>query len=474
MSRQIIEARTIFSIRPTEAPLSPPLSPPPTSPLPQLPSSPPLAIFKASPPSGSAPRPIRPPRPQTSLPDLNPRTTTSPKITTRQRASKIAAQTKAPPIKPHGPPSRSARKSGPKTLSRLPAALQLLTPPLRSGPKVTEEVISALPLRFQQTPTHCGFESRMLRESHNNVNHLSSWSFPQTLPTRSPKSKRSRKEIKKPLARSALFIPNATAEQSLRTQEPSFETSSLPQLTQTSCHFNNLQQSLTWSQPQFPTSVLKSPTGKTHSSTKLASSISDRRYGAVTAFTFDLNQSQDPQILIHGALQEDDNITSLPALPPAAPHVKAAETPLKAEQCCFLLHTLRSPEKDAQIKVHPFLSLPYSQTSNLAGPAPKTELDFQRRQTRNGSPTSPAKLEGTVAQRIMVTSPAANVGAMVDSGETAAEVDVEWAGPAEREIRWAKLKGVPWIVVTISLVMLATGGILVGILWKLNSLAEGG
>jgi len=197
---QFISVRTLFAARPTE----PPSSPPPTSPLPPLPEDAQYRERKVHFPIKEAStydRPVRPPRPTTSLPDLAPRTIKSPEIYRRQRTSELAAQTRLPPVQRQKPVNSPSIQQPPGTEHR--NSVRLLTPTPQSTSTFSDDVLSALPKLFQRSPRPC---LDIPVGSPGDSDRLRAWQVYHKSPTKSSSKSTKRKTDTKKATRRSRYL----------------------------------------------------------------------------------------------------------------------------------------------------------------------------------------------------------------------------------------------------------------------------
>jgi len=199
----------------------------------------------------------------------------------------------------------------------------------------------------------------------------------------------------------------------------------------------------------------------------------DQRSGAVPSFTLNLDQFQTPQIHAHAIFQPDDNLTPLPALSPDAPPIEPPAILPNLEKRCLplTLHLRHDQDESAQTNDDPFFALPYAHTRCIAGPVPRTATEYQRHGNGHTASATRSRPEDAEPRLFVITPLVPNVSAAGHGGEAAVETGVEQAELSEKEVRSTKRKRILWVVATVSLVLIATAGILIGIIWKLGSIA---
>lgn len=469
---QLISARTLFAARPTE----PPSSPPPTSPLPPLPETAPygeqrsLSSFSEASRSG---RPARPPRPTTSLQDLKPRTITSPEIYRRQRCTELAAQVKYSPNQPRSTVRSPSVQRPPKTPEHR-NSIRLLTPTPQTTSTFSEDVLSALPKLFQRSPRQClDTPVGSPLTSPNGTDRLRAWQVYHRSPTKSPsKSQKRKTDTKKPIARTALFIPRTPPASTDRIGiHPPSISEPLPEVTQ-SCYATQTRNTSTGTLFPPRRSSKSAHTGSPTRSTPPLSP-SHKRSQAVTAFAFDFGNYYDSsQAGSHGS---SDNLTSLPKLP-STPNVNdpsplghTASTKHHQYLCTTDAsdHSKRPSTEDIT-----FTSLPYAHTIHTAGPPPKTEHDLLNTDNTNTAQSTPSPHDSSTCSQPHLPRTLSRHVNFRSTDLEAAEEEEETREPTEEEIRNAKRKRWLWIISTISLVLVATAGILGGIISKLKVMAS--
>ena len=470
---QLISARTLFAARPTD----PPSSPPPTSPLPSLPETALYEGQKGFPTirdASRSDRPARPPRPTTSLPDLKPRTITSPEIYRRQRNTELAAQVKCSP---------NQQQSSIKTRSgRAPPAnpehrnsVRLLTPTSQFSSTFSDDVLSALPKLFHLSPIQC-LDTSVGLNGGIGSDRLRAWQVYHRSPSRSASKPKQRKtDTKKPVARTALFVPRTPP------CEPDafgihYPANNGPHSgTSQSCYATQSQ--TTSSGSLFPPRR-SSKTRLTGSPATKPPSPSHKRSQAVTTFTFDFGNcygSSEGGSRSHGS--SDDNLTSLPKLPPS-PNVRCLaslqHTPWGKSQPPPYVCTGEEHLNQVPHEVIAFASVPYAHTISNAGPQPKTERDHLINSTCLTSPqphdsTTNGYLPRSAPRRVDFHARGPSLDLDLESHEEEGEETREFT---EGEIKMAKRERLLWIIATISLVLMATAGILGGIISRLTNIGH--
>ncbi|KAK5080616.1 hypothetical protein LTR24_008452 [Lithohypha guttulata] len=460
---QLISARTLFAARPT----GPPSSPPPTSPLPPLPETAShgeeRALTSFSEALGGG-HPARPPRPTTSLPNLKPRTITSPEIYRRQRNTELAAQVKFSPSQ-QSCPVESPSKQLPQKTPEHRNAIRLLTPTPQSSSTFSEDVLSAFPKLFQRSPRHClNTTVGSPLGTANGTDRLKAWQVYHKLPTKSSsRSKKRKTDTKKPIARTALFIPRTPPDQPDRIGIHYPPNHGPLSGTSQSCYeAQSRNTSFGTLSPQREPSK-SAPTG---SPSKSPPSPSHKRTQAVTAFAFDFGKYYgSPPSVSHGS--STDNLTSLPKLPsssdvhfPVLGHGFSA----KGYPCP---HVISESEKRASEEAIAFASIPYAHTIHNACPQPKTEPDLLNANSVSQPLPCPQAPE---RHPHPPRSSSRRMNRRPTDLETGVEEEEE--EEEEEEIKKAKRKRLLWIIATISLVLTATVGILSGIISRLTNLAH--
>lgn len=449
-SHQLISARRIFSVRPTD----PPSSPPPTSPLPPLPE---IAHYRPA-RSASSVNPVpafgqprRPPRPSVSLSDLKPRTIQSPEIAKRQRSVEVAAQTRACPLPVIHQTKECATKSsitGPQKRS----SIRLLTTSPDSSSNFSDDVLAALPKLFQRsspTSSRGDLALRTVTSTSDEDDRIRAWQVYHGIVTdTSIRQKGSRKETLKPIARSALFVPNRafpTRRDSLQHQTMS------PQ----SCQFKTISTDASPSKRAL-FSPFHSPKRKNHDDRSTP-------YMNLGALSVDTNvaSSFNHATLIPSYTSQisTGNLTSIPQLPSTRSLARVnhlsplIETQGGSQHGGHIRQAKEKPTSPSEEAA--FISLPYSQTVTQA------RLPLESNQTTDGS-YHPASNTGLIDSQLIRTTSATHE--MDDPEEEGARV------LTEEELKRKRRKRLLWALSTIALVLLATAGILGGVIWKLNNL----
>lgn len=450
---QLITARTIFSAQST----APPSSPPPTSPLPALPTIAPYKPVRSSSSASPLPRfdrPRRPPRPSASLSDLKPRTIQSPEIARRQRSTELAAQTRISPL-----PDLQCSKSYPTvttgTTAQKRASIRLLSPPHDFTSNFSDDVLSALPRVFQcSSPTSSGdlIDLRAVTPT-DEANRIRPWQvYHGAVGKESAREKKSRKETRKPVARSPLFMPGKLLpprRDSLRNHTPE------PRLCQTDvARPGDARKS---------TCTLFSPF---HSPKKQKPNIQSSHNilrvqigGSAVAVNTPFDFSNTASLPSYTSQISSDNLTSLPRLPstPSLTYIELSSRPANtkngAEHDESIQHIREKP--DSSVGGGAFLSLPYSCTIEQVGLPPRIgEASAYTCITAS----SVAQFNGPLSSEI----------AIVHDADALEEEDARPLTEDEQKKR--KRKRLLWALSTIALVLIATAGILGGIVWKLNNL----
>lgn len=413
-SLRIAERHIAFPIHPFD----PPSSPPPTSPLPPLPVIAPYnhgsSVSTLSPihPAFTTGRPVRPPRPQTSLPDLKPRTITSPDIPQRQRHSTVLAQSSCSPTSP------SRRWRIPQSEGQSPGAAgqfepnQLLGPTPRTAFKFSDDVLGALPKLFNRiSPLQpvCG-EPAQCAERTGGANL---WQHHGRSTQGSSRARNRKNASRKPVARSALFIPRTPPRKRPHVNTSGKSTESSLGAANSCYDAQNIQSEV------LPSFQCSHTTQACH-----------KRSQAVTSFAFGFGNSQTSVL----SSASSENLTSLPRIP--SDPVVVVNTVVGGKDAARSLSKL-SDRRYSSSEAITFATLPYAHTLHTAGPRPKTEKDTRVR---------------------FDTERDIEAG-----GEEARQM-------TEEEIQAEKRKRIIWAIATVTLVIVATAGILIGIIWKLRSL----
>lgn len=425
---QIIERHIAF---PTH-PFDPPSSPPPTSPLPPLPEialygqhgSPVSTISPITPISTRGP-PIRPPRPQTSLPNLQPRIIKSPDVSERQRHSSALAHTRVSPT-----PSIQRRKT-PRLDRRV-----LNTPESRgsvylagsehgSTPKLSDDALGALPRLFNIFSTSHLIHSDSSRRCEQLGRVASRQGFPENLSNVQSRTAQRRKRTRKPVARSALFIPSTPPKVASSDDVSSVVSQKNVVRAEDLCGSLSAipQASMLQSIPERTSPLVSRQSTSTRRS--------HRRKHAVTSFAFGFDDSQGSA----GSSTSNEKLTSLPRIPsdPILLVTSSMEEKDVTKRPCPTFS--RTPDRCTEAVT--FAALPYAHTLGLAGPRPETETDNKVR---------------------------SDVNRNIEAGEE------PMRQLTEEEVRSERRKRALWAITTIVLVLMATAGILIGIIWKLRAL----
>lgn len=427
------EGRIKFSIRPFD----PPSSPPPTSPLPPLPEIAPYR-YESSPstlssmqPIFTMTRPVRPPRPQTSLPNLKPRTITSPEISPRQRHSEIVPQARTSPT----PSSRRQKRSQAEGRSlKLPTHLEptkSLTLTLESASRFSDEVLGALPKLFGRlSPPHSS--PNATRECVETTERIEPWRvYHGKLVTCPSKVLSSKKAAMRSVARSALFIPRTPPEKTPCILSATSQADSHPSKEQNpSCYVIQSRKRILGDSNgpdcrAAPSVRQDRPARACH-----------KRSQAVSSFSFDFGESYASGTSLISS-DSTENLTSLPRIPsdPILYVGTVSDKEKKVVKSSFPKTPFFGGTSEKAVT---FAALPYALTLGSAGPKPRTEKDNR------------VRFEDTVCD--------------VEVGEEQGEQ------LTEEQIRSEKRKRILWAIATIALVIISTSGILIGIIWKLRSL----
>ena len=445
-----ISARTLFSVQPTE----PPSSPPPTSPLPPLPEFAPYSPTRSSPtasPVSSSGRPRRPPRPKTSLPDLKPRTIKSPEIARRQRSAESAAQIRSSP-----PPQRISnikQENEEVSFPRRRDSVRLLTPTPQSSTSFSEDVLSALPNVFQRSPPRfCS------PDGYDGGRPLRAWQVYHQFPSKnSVKHKRQKTETRKPVARTALWIPTTSSNHALPAQQGSSQVHGPERRYDSRVR---LLRHATSASHFPPRRSLRGRLFHSSSENNINENILNvhKRSPAVSAFTFDFNQQYTPSAG-NTAQSSSENLTSLPRLPsnPTVNTLNTVETQSKHAHSQLGVATAQETQVSSRTSIEElaFFSVPYSHTLSQAGPRPKTAREEQ---------CSPMGEDSLVQE--CIERPPTRPTVDPETGEI-----VEERVLTPEQLKKQKRMRMLWAISTVVMVLIATGGILVGIVWKLHNIA---
>lgn len=411
-------------------PFDPPSSPPPTSPLPPLPEialngdygSPTSTISPIS-PIATIGHPIRPPHPQTSLPNLQPRTITSPEIFERYRYSTLLTQTRSSPT-----PSSRRRKDPPVDSQSLKAAgdheaARFFRQPTQSRLQGSEDVRGALPKFFSKFSDPQSSRIDAIRHRFQAEKPVSPRiSQAEFSESRTKTLKRRKKKTRKPVARSALFIPGTPPGEAPIVGKL-HERDSL-RIGDTCRILRNANESPSMQEAANDGSSPAFRQGCT-------SRKSHKRSHAVTSFALNFDQSQGST----SSTASLENLTSLPRVP-SDPILFVTSVTRKKETKKRSHSTSSNARKDADEAIT-FAVLPYAYTLQSAGPKPMTEKDNK---VRFGAECD---IEAGEEQVVHLT---------------------------EDETRAERRKRIVWATATVMLVIIATSGVLVGIIWKLRSL----
>lgn len=463
---QLISARTLFTARPTE----PPSSPPPTSPLPPLPEIAPQKKQGVRSPireSERLERPVRPPRPATSLPDLKPRTITSPEIYRRQRNIELAAHTKFSPTQQRSPVKSVRKQLPPKSLEHRDS-VRLHTSIPQASSTFSEDVLSALPKHFQPSSRqYLDASDGSLPNSRSGSDRPRAWQVYYRRPNTCPSKSKRRADTQKPVASIALLTPGRpphSAEQ-MGNHYPVAH-APLPQPSRL-CYVAQSRNIL--SDTLFPPRrSSKSALKGSSAGSPPSPSPSHKRSQAVTEFAFEFGNYHGSQ---HAGSRDSStgDLTSLPRIP-STPNIHDLSsvqhaTPLKHSQYfCTTDEAKGRPSEEAIA----FASVPYAYTVHNAGPQPKTEHDILNAQSRGqGTPY----LQGSTSHPCLPRSTSRRNNFRSTHTETGEEEEQEEEErqPIEEEIKEGKRKRLLWMIATISLVLVATVGILGGIILKLTN-----
>lgn len=422
-------------------PFDPPSSPPPTSPLPPLPE---IALYRHGPlkatssPTHSLPKmssPVRPPRPQTSLPDLKPRTITSPDSSQRQRLSQVRAQTRQfsissgnwlrrPPNEPQG-----AQASGPLGFARL----RTPSPISKGGSTFSDDVLQALPKLFTKlSPVHSPNDGILV--SRGNSERFEPCHVYHSSPVKQSRlvaAASRRQPTRKPVARSALFIPNTPPGQASQIDLPdsALDKYSSPPDTSHNAVRNQLKAS---SVRDASDCGRASPTEQYRQARAF-----HKRSPALTAFNFGF-EGHHASVLSMPSINSGENLTSLPRIPSDQTLLVDGIIDDKKTRSRSLFFSLWLECKGISESETTFAALPYAYALQFAGRETNAENHNDIRNPTGQSGIEPEQVE-------------------------AEPLD-------EQGIRLAKRKKLLWVLATISLVVIATSGILMGIIWKLRSL----
>lgn len=446
--QQLITVRTLFSVHPTE----PPSSPPPTSPLPPLPEIAPYRPSRTSSTTNSTKsgKPSRPPRPTTSLPNLKPRIIRSPEplihqqcITSTHRPFSPTTLERVSPICETSPPRLSTpQKRG---------SIRLLSP--QNTPSFSDDVLAALPKLFQRSPVECrdvavGYPPTSPTNEHGE--RIRAWQVYHGSTTKSPtKQKIPKSQTRKPVARSALFIPRSPEVDKSNESIEHIYTTNLPVASVSSL---------------FPprTTSRKQPQKLIRSQEPIAGLSHDHKQSkSTTSFTFDFGRNGYARC--NPTSPSNDNLTSLPRLPStptldrnltntqSSPkdNPQKHKVPTLVGLCHSQARSRPSEEEGA------FFSIPYSNTFGHAGQRPRTDqewtsvnIDAPSSRGSRSQPHSHQCSEGCI-----------------DLGEEG----VQHVLTAEEKKR-IRRKRLLWALATVLLLLIATGGILAGVVWKLKNM----
>lgn len=426
------ECHIAFSIRPFD----PPSSPPPTSPLPPLPE---IANYShASSPSSISPiqpvftmsRPIRPPRPRTSLPDLKPRTITSPEMSQQQRHSEIAVRARTSPT-PTGRRQKILQAEGRSLkLSDHLGPNRSLTLTLESASRFSDEVLGALPKLFDKLSlSHSSPNAKM--GCVEQTERIEPWRVYHGKAVTSPSKMLSlKKTTRSPVARTALFIPRTPAGKISPNVSVASLTKPWSPENRNSCYDIQSRKKM-HDGCNAPQHVASSPMRQDH-----PARACHKRSQAVTSFSFDFGTSYTSGSSLASS-DCGENLTSLPRIPSdpisyvgttSGKNTKAGKVSSPGVPIC----------RDTSEEAVTFAALPYAHTLHSAGPRPRTEKDIRVR---------------------------------FDDTDCDVEVGEEEVRQlTEEEIRSERRKRILWAIATITLVIISTSGILIGIIWKLRSL----
>ena len=418
--QQLVSARTIFSIYP----IDPPLSPPPTSPLPALPigaRSVDQRTRSIASKRSSKCKPVRPPRPHSTLQNIKPRTITSPPPSNRKRISLLPSQLQTSPKRP-----TESVDVGNKHCS-----IRLLTPDTETA--FSEDVLSALPRIFQSPPREV--PDILVGSSTTNyaINHrLHEWQSDHSPQSRGKASKRT-SSPNKAIARTALFIPQH-----------------IEKGKQTAHRFPPRQNSLS------SRCGLVEPFGhgKDRDSSRDRSTgsaqIHRTQYGRIdnnSTFTFDF------------AGEADDQLTSLPQctgstneLSVSLPKALSAAKPAPA-------HLITRNRSSADIMT--FFALPYGDTVKSAD-SNSNMLNFRRAVEFEIIHESAGDVQGRFDAQMS--------SALTQVHPSVPELEAETRQLTPEEQKKRKRKRLIWALITAAVVLLTTAGILGGILVRLVSI----
>lgn len=447
---QLIAARTLFSVRPTE----PPSSPPPTSPLPPLPE---IAAYRPSRTSSTtnstrSGRPSRPPRPTTSLPNLKPRTIRSPEPLIRQQCLATTHRPFSPTTLERVMPIDVTPKHSSSTPWKR-NSIRLLSP--ETTPSFSDDVLAALPKLLQRSPAEyrdLKVDQRLYSPTNETGERIRAWQVYHRSSSRSPnKQKLSNSQTRKPIARSPLFIPRSPSEGQWNTSAESVHSGKVPPALKSSLF-----------PPRRSSRKAPAPLRSLTELNPSSSPSSHKRSKAVTGFVFDF--ARQGYIRCNPASPSNDNLTSLPRLP-STPTLNAADLrKQKSPNVGHSLHRLHSPidlcpvtaqskssEEEEEVA---FSSVPYSNTLDRAGLQPRTD---QHRPVLSEAPSSRGSRSQSHSHQCSEDC--------IDMGEEGVQhvLTVE----EKKEIRTKRML---WALATVVLLLIATGGILAGVIWKLKNM----
>lgn len=445
---QLISAGTMFSVQPTV----PPSSPPPAPPLPPLPENA-LSIeqlvslpLKAKDRDG---KPVRPPRPHSTLPNIKPRIITSPPLPSRKRPSKLAVPVKFSPISRNSPVVSFSEGQEPMS-PKYRNSTKLHTSIPRST--FSDDILLALPRIFQCSPQECIDAPVVPPKTCLSVNGgLSAWQVYHESPTNAPSKPKSRRtDTKKPIARTALFIPCTQTSILFPSPRDPLPTHHQP------CNLVLMRSTVSVSSPLQTSLTLASPTLPK----KLPQTFAPKTSHANTIFASDFGDH-------HRATSVDD-IASLPRLPQGTPAGTKIESEMRysakrfPHECRSELH--ENENRTSKGGAASFF-LPYAHTLHLAEPEPRTNTHLKK----------PAQDSCTKGYSINAQCKDAHVSSRLTSVHFQSidpELKKETCEPTEEEKRKDRRKKLIWALATISLVLMATAGILGSIIWKLENIAS--
>lgn len=413
-------------------PFDPPSSPPPTSPLPPLPEikaqndygSPVSKIFPVCPVSTSG-HPIRPPRPRTLLPNVKPRTITSPEPGEYQRRPVLLAQERLSPTpseRVDNPPESNSRHPDEP---RQHWTFRSPRPTYRPNPRFPGDVLGALPKFSNASSTTPAAHGEPAGDDEQTKSGNRSQIFHERRKILNNGVADGGRVTKRPVARSALFIPKTPPKEMTQLGSSFSVMRANPEATKEP---QQILQGTERDSDRWQTHVrLASPDLQRIGSTRK----SHKRSRAVDTFTFNFADCPGPISSSGG----DDHLTSLPQLP-SDPTLLATAAINQKCLCKYRLPIFTGRE-DSPEEATSFAALPYTDTLQSAGPVPKTEKDN--------------KVKFTAVHD-------------EDTGEE------QGRQLSDEEIRVKSRNRVLWAVATVILVIVATAGILIGIIWKLRSL----